>query len=61
MSNRPTKSPTNGHGGALQPVILLPEAVLVNGASDGLFSGAAIRVGAGRIAESNFRVTHPLP
>ena len=51
MSDRPTKSPTDDHGGALQPVVLLPEAVLVNGGSDGLLSGAALRVDAGRIAE----------
>ena len=51
MSNRQTKSPTDDHGGALQPVILLPEAVLVNGGSDGLLSGTAIRVDASRIAE----------
>ena len=51
MSRRRTKSPNDDAGGAAEPVILLPDAVLVNDGSTVPVSGAAIRIDGNRVAE----------
>lgn len=51
MSRRRTKSLNDAAGGAAEPVILLPDAVLVNDGSTVPVPGAAIRIDGNRVAE----------
>ena len=51
MPRRRTKSRNDGAGGTAEPVILLPDAVLVNDGSPDPLPGAAVRIDGNRIAE----------
>ena len=51
MPRRRMKSRNDGAGGTAEPVILLPDAVLVNDGSPDPLLGAAVRIDANRIGE----------
>ena len=51
MSRRQTKLLNDAAGGAAEPVILVPNAVLVNDGATVPVSGAAIRIDGNRVAE----------